>query len=112
MLSGSSIWVKKSLIFPGKFPKISIFSVNFTQEIRFFRQFHKQFIFSRQKLLIYSYFWANYSTSLQKSLLSNILPVHDKIIIAYYFTSRPDPHDPPATSSLKSWGRDTPNSQD
>jgi len=55
-----------------------------------FRQFHKQFRVFRQtfpndlffpfiqtKLAIYSYFWANYSISLQKSLLSDIglLPV-------------------------------------
>src|SRR6218665_3977969 len=44
----------------------SIFSGNFTQKIPFL---------SRQKLVIYSYFWANYSISLQKYPLSNILPV-------------------------------------
>jgi len=46
-----------------------MFSGNFTKKFRFFRQ----------KLAIDSYFWANYSISLQKSPLSNILPVHHKI---------------------------------
>ena len=81
---------RKMSIIPGKFLKnfkffqahlwkISIFSGNFSNNFDFFRQFLKNFDFSRQKLLIYSYFWANYSISLQKSPLSNILPVHDKI---------------------------------
>src|SRR6218665_1254557 len=47
---------KKKSIFPGKFSKISIFFTNC-------------FDFFRKKLVIYSYFWANYSTSLQKSPL-------------------------------------------
>src|SRR6218665_3915068 len=79
--------------------KISIFPVKFQRNFDFFRQFHKKSIssdtflkmfdffrqfrnvlFSRQTLLIYSYFWANCSISLQKLPLSNIhvLPVHDK----------------------------------
>jgi len=40
---------------------------------------YKNFDFFMQKLVIYSYFWANYSISLQNSPLSNILPVHDKL---------------------------------
>jgi len=45
----------------------------------------QNFDFSGQIILIFQaklaiYSWANYSISLQKSLLSNILPVHDKII--------------------------------
>jgi len=58
-------------IFPGKFPK------NFD----FFKQFNQKFDFARQKLAIYSYFWANYSISLPKSPLSNMLPVHQRYII-------------------------------
>jgi len=64
-------------------------SGNFSKEIRFLRQISEKCgffqaigIFSDfpgKKLVIYSYFWANYSISLQKSPLSNILPVHDKI---------------------------------
>src|SRR6218665_141570 len=96
---GSWIRVNKISIFPGKclknfnfsrqiFAKISIFSGKFVtnfsfsrqicEKFRFFTQFKKN-RFSRQKLLIYSDFWANYSISLQKSPLSNIIPVHDKI---------------------------------
>jgi len=58
-----------------QFKKID-FSGQISDKFRFFRQFHKKFRFSRQKLAIYmySYFWANYYISLQKSLLSNILP--------------------------------------
>ena len=67
-------------IFSGNFPqKSSIFSDKFSKYFDFFKQFLKKIWFSRQKLLIYSYFWANYSISLQKSPLSNILPVHDKV---------------------------------
>jgi len=87
--------------FPSKFPRNFDFSGNFTKNIdfdfagkflknvnfsgKFFKNFDfsgnlKQFRFSRQKLLIYSYFWTIFSISLQKSPLSNILisrPVHD-----------------------------------
>src|SRR6218665_939901 len=69
-LTVASIWfeIRGGVIFwpvtPGK--KKSIFQANF-QNI------------SRQKLAIYNYFWANYFISIQKSPLSNILPVHDKI---------------------------------
>ena len=51
---------------------------NIMEIFDFFRKYYK-IRFSRQKLLIYSDFWVNYSISLQKSPLSNILPVHDKI---------------------------------
>ena len=47
----------------------------------FSRKISEKFRFSRQKLAIYSYSWANYSIALQKSPLLNIFPVglHDKI---------------------------------
>src|SRR6218665_402189 len=98
---GSGIRVNKISIFQANFREISIFqaisrkililifagkflkNVNFSG--KFFKNFDfsgnlKQFRFSRQKLLIYSYFWTIFSISLQKSPLSNILisrPVHD-----------------------------------
>src|SRR6218665_3538712 len=93
--SAASIWfeiwglrVNKISFFQANFREISIFSGNLTKKFDFSRQIFRKFRvfrqlkkigFSRQKLLIYSYFWANYSISLQKSPLSNILPVHDKI---------------------------------
>ena len=62
---------------PGK--KID-FSRQIFENFDFFQALsHNFFYFFRQKLVICSYFWANYSTSLQKSPLSNILPVHDKL---------------------------------
>src|SRR6218665_847657 len=51
------------------------------------------------KMAIYSYFLANYSISLQKSSLSNILPVHDKVIIIF--------HDPPRPPAQNLGGRDS-----
>src|SRR6218665_516591 len=74
---GSWIRLQKISNFPGKFRKISIFSDNFTQNIRFFRQMFEKFRFSRQKLVIYNYFLA--SISLQKSPLLNIRPVNEKL---------------------------------
>src|SRR6218665_2226322 len=73
--------LKKCRFFQANFRKISIFSGKFFRNFDSFRQFFKKVRFSRQKLLIYSYmyFWTNYSISFQKSPLSNILPVHDKI---------------------------------
>jgi|SRR6218665_3439752 len=68
---GSWIRVLKRIDFSRQiFRKISTFSGNL-----------KKFIFFTQKLAIYSYFWANYCISLQKSPLSNILPVglYDKM---------------------------------
>src|SRR6218665_2619398 len=62
---------------PGQ--KISLFTGKFPKNFDFLRQFHNKFRFSWQKLDIYSYFWANYSISRQKSPLSKIFPVHDKI---------------------------------
>src|SRR6218665_2809238 len=61
----------------------------------FFRKYYK-IRFSRQKLLIYSDFWANYSISFQKSPLSNILPVHDNIMLIFHDPST-TPLLPPAT---------------
>src|SRR6218665_3731955 len=57
--------------------KNSIFSRKFPKNVNIIRQFN--FFPARQKLAIYSYFWATYSISLQKSPLSNILPVDDKL---------------------------------
>src|SRR6218665_846017 len=76
--------------------KFQFFSGNFIQNSDFSWQISEKYRFSRQKLAIYSYFWANYSISLQKSPLSNILPVHDKIhcIIIFY-----DPFTTPMTST-------------
>src|SRR6218665_3727023 len=70
---------EKFLFLSGNFTKNFDFSRQISEKYRFFRQFHKKFRFSKQKLGIYSYFWANYSISPQKSPLSNILPVHDEI---------------------------------
>src|SRR6218665_49732 len=44
-----------------------------SENFDFFRQL-KKLIFQAKKKSIYSYLWANYSISLQKSPLSNILP--------------------------------------
>src|SRR6218665_157696 len=52
------------------------FQENF-KKIQFFQEILKKFDF--QATIAHSYFWANYSISLQKSPLSNLLPVHDKI---------------------------------
>src|SRR6218665_3980327 len=86
---GSWIQAKIISIFPGKFRRNFDFSRQIFKKFRFFQANFKkisifsgnlkQIQFSRQKLLIYSYFWANYSISLQKSPLSNTFPVHDKI---------------------------------
>jgi len=81
---------KKISIFPGKLKKIRFFNADFgkfqffqaiKKNFDFYRQISEKFRFDffRQKLAIYSYFLANYSISLQKSPLSNILLVHDKI---------------------------------
>src|SRR6218665_4151307 len=88
--SGGSAWVKKFRFSREIFEKCRFFqavlqtkNIDFSRQLfekfRFFRQFHKKFRFSRKELAIYSYFWANYSISLQTSPLSNIPPVHDKI---------------------------------
>src|SRR6218665_3586871 len=68
-------------IFPDKRLKNFEFFMQILEKFQFFHAIFRKISrqFSRQKLLIYSYFWANYSISLQKSPLSNILPVHDKI---------------------------------
>jgi len=104
--------------FPGKFLKISIFSRQIFEKFRFFQaNFQKisifsgnffTFRFSRQKLLIYCYFWANYSISLQKSPLSNILPVG--YMTRYNNIPRPV-HDPcdPRNPLPKIWGSQLPN---
>src|SRR6218665_2035401 len=65
--------------------KLRFYSGNFTQKIDFPDKFPKNFNFFQAisqrisifqaKLAIYRNFWANYSISLQKSPLSNILPV-------------------------------------
>ena len=76
---GSWIRVKKSIFsrqisekfrfFQAFSRKISDFSWQIFEKFQFFPAIFKKFRFSRQKLLIYSYFWANYSISLQKSSL-------------------------------------------
>src|SRR6218665_2358168 len=80
--SGRSwIRVKQFRFFRANFRKLLIFqaisqNIDFSRQISekipFFRQFTKDSIV-QAKLAIYRYFWANYSTSLQKSSLSNIL---------------------------------------
>jgi len=70
----------KKSTFLSKFAKnFDFFSGNFMQNFDFSWQISEKYRFPKQKLAIYSYFWANYSISLQKSPLSNILPLHDKI---------------------------------
>src|SRR6218665_886615 len=59
--------------------KISIFQGKFPKNIDFFRQFPKKSIFQANICYLPLFLYANYSISLQKSPLSNILPVHDKI---------------------------------
>jgi len=49
------------------------FSRHISKNFDFFSQFYPKNGFSKQKLVIYSYFLANYSNSIQKSPLSNIL---------------------------------------
>jgi len=103
--------------------KFRFFSRNFTKKCQFSRQISENFDnfrqfkknrFSRQKLANYSNFWANYSISLQRSPLSNILPVHDR----YNNISRPvnDPPEMPLatpTSPLpKIWGFRPPTPHD
>ena len=82
-------------------------------EFRFFGQFHKKLRFSRQKLAIYSNFWANYSISIQ----SHHFGTYFLYMIRYNNILRPvhDPHgslcnpcDPPTTSLPKIWGVATP----
>ena len=85
---GSWIRVRQISIFPGKFPKnfdffhaISQKNFNFSRQIYenfwFFQAISQKIRLSRQELPIYSNFWKNYSISLEKSPLSNILPVHN-----------------------------------
>jgi len=69
----------KKIDFSGQISKkFRFFSGNFIQNFNFSWQISEKYRFFRQKLAIYSYFWANYSISLQKSPPSNILPVHDQ----------------------------------
>src|SRR6218665_3872987 len=69
---------QKNQFFGAHLRRISTFR-QFHKKFRFSRQISQKYRFSRQQLAICSYFWANYSISLQKSPLSNILPVHDNI---------------------------------
>jgi len=64
---------KKNSIFPGAFPNFDIFrhfqkyfdfSRRISDKFRFFQAIFKIIQFSRQKLLIYSYVWPDYSISL------------------------------------------------
>ena len=65
----------KQIFFQATLRKITIFRQIF-KRFRFCQAVFKKLRFSRQKLLIYSYFWTDSSISLQKSPLSNILSVH------------------------------------
>src|SRR6218665_2599814 len=95
---------KEFRFFMANLRKISIFSGNFIKKVRFSRQKFLNDLFlrlSRQNCPLKDaftvYFWANCSIYLEKSPFSNILPVHDKIIMTFYEPPRPpcDPHDPP-----------------
>ena|SRR6218665_328788 len=55
----SGNFTKKRRFFKANFRKLLIFKENFLKFSIFFRQFNKKIRFSRQKLAIYSYFWAN-----------------------------------------------------
>src|SRR6218665_2425977 len=79
---GSWIRVKKS-IFPGKFPKISIFSGNFTQKIRFFQDKFSSFTATSGQIILFLFESHHFRT--------NFL-----YIISYNNISRPV-HDPPTT---------------
>jgi len=66
--------------FSGNFPKFSIFLGKFPKDFDFFSRFKKTPIFQTKFAHFpLAYFWPGYSISLQKSPLSNILLVHDKI---------------------------------
>ena len=85
------LWFSRQITgkcFLGNFRKKIQFSQANFQKVLIFSRNSNFFWFSKQNLPIYSYFWASYSISLQKSPLSNILPAHDNI-------SWPV-HDPPA----------------
>jgi len=76
----------KEIDFQGKFPKKSIFFWQYHKQISIFRGKISEWPFFSHslwnfltKLAIYSYPLPNYSISLQKSPLLNILPVHNKI---------------------------------
>ena|SRR6218665_3269161 len=76
---GSWIRVQKSLIFQALSQKILIFPGKFSKDFDFNQAILEKTLIFQAKLAIYSCFWANYSISLQKLPLSNILIVHDKI---------------------------------
>ena len=61
--------------FSGNFTKNFDFSRQISESFDFFWQFHQNNSILQAKLAVYSCFWANYSISLQKSPLSNMLPV-------------------------------------
>jgi len=97
---------KKNRFFQANFWKISNFSGKFWKNFKFFRQFKKNPIF-QAKLLISSYFWVNYSISLQKSPLSNIFSVHDTI---YMYHDPSMVHDPLRSRPAQNLGVATPQS--
>src|SRR6218665_33159 len=76
---GSLIRVNKISFFSGNLKKAFDFSRQIFEKFRFLGAISQRISISRQKTVIYSYFWASYSISLQKSPLPNIPPVHDKI---------------------------------
>jgi len=62
---------------PRKFPKKSIFSGKNLLPTFIFKSFTRKFPFIH--LPFTAKLWANYSILLEKSPLSNLLPVHDRI---------------------------------
>jgi len=62
---GSWIRIKKVSIFPANFRKFRLFSRQIFETFSIFQAISQKFRFPRQKLVICSYLWANYSISLQ-----------------------------------------------
>src|SRR6218665_1895814 len=110
---------EKFRFFPGNFTKDFDLSRQISEKFDFFSgNFTKSFYFPGKDFRMTSFSvypdkighlqllqWANYSISIQKSPLSDILPVHDKIIIIFHDPSTtPTPLRPPTTPSPKSGG--------
>ena len=89
-------------IFFRQFLKKSIFQGKFQKNFDFFRQFPKKFQFYRQKLALYSNFWANYSISLEESSFEHASCTWQDIIF----------YDPSMTLLPKIWRSRPPTPQD
>ena len=104
--------LKSGVVHPSR--KNFNFWVNFTKKSVFQTKISEWplFPFKQSKLAIYSYFWAYYYISIQKSPLSNILPVHDTIIIIFHdpSTTPMTPCDPPHDLHSPNSGGPTPPS--